>query len=96
MRPRAIDQKDCPSDCVAGKRQLAKIRDLAQLLKRDGESCLEPRLERARQGGGERLVLVSLALVHRTLEVVLPEWVELGQSLDIYWNDHQLTATLLP
>jgi hypothetical protein len=73
------------SDCVGGKRQLAKIRDLAQLLERDGESCLEPRLERARQGGGERLVLVSLALVHRNLEVVLPEWVarKIAQSVAV-------------
>lgn len=28
--------------------------------------------------------------------VVLPEWVELGQPLDIYWNDRQVTATLHP
>lgn len=28
--------------------------------------------------------------------VVLPEWAELGEPLDIYWNDRQLTATLRP
>jgi len=28
--------------------------------------------------------------------VVLPEWVVLEEPLDIYWNDHQLTATLRP
>jgi hypothetical protein len=28
--------------------------------------------------------------------VVLPEWVDLAQPMDIYWNDYQLTATLRP
>jgi len=28
--------------------------------------------------------------------VVLPEWVVLEDPIDIYWNDHQLTATLRP
>jgi hypothetical protein len=28
--------------------------------------------------------------------VVLPEQVELGQPLDIYWDDRQVTATLRP
>jgi len=27
---------------------------------------------------------------------VLPEWVVLEDPIDIYWNDHQLTATLRP
>jgi hypothetical protein len=28
--------------------------------------------------------------------VALPDWADLSEPIDIYWNDHQVTATLRP
>jgi hypothetical protein len=28
--------------------------------------------------------------------VVLPDWADLAEPIDIYWNDYQVSATLRP